>query len=283
MQQKINLFAPCTYPITYSLGDFDEKFKIKKVDFIADIHSAEKVWENTAKKELFQYVETGGTITVNLIYDARQATTVKLWEIGTTIQANKETYEAMKAEYISLQQVFTQEKSSLEKKYQNLIAMKSRYEKDVQYWNSQWGAPDEEYQKLEAQRAEINRLVDELNRSQTTLNKKAGELNTLAANINGLIDKLNLNVAKYNTTSRSNGEEFEEGEYVRDAQGERINVYEFGSEVKLTRLLTHELWHALGMQHVEDPEAVMYRLNQDTNSSLREADITELKKVCRLK
>lgn len=63
--------------------------------------------------------------------------------------------------------------------------------------------------------------------------------------MNQLIVILNLNVNQFNTVSHSNGEEFEEGEYVRDISGERINIYEFDGEKKLIRVLTHELGHAL--------------------------------------
>lgn len=283
IKQRINLLAPCTYPITYSVGGFDEKFQIKKEEFVAHIHSAEKAWEDQAKKELFQYVESGGTLQMNLFYDNRQETTNKLGEIGDVIKDQKGSYEALKVEYADLSKEYTRERAAFEKDTQTLINMRNQYESDVQYWRDHGGAPEDEYRDLEETRATINRLVTQVNQAQSQLNKKAKDLNTLAININELIDILNLSVAKYNTTSRTNGEEFEEGEYIRDAEWARINVYEFSSEGKLTRLLTHELGHALGIGHVEDPEAIMYRLNQDTNKELAQTDIAELISVCRLK
>ena len=91
-KQQFNLLKPCSFPITYSIGNFDERFNINKTKFLSDINRAEKIWETEAKKELFQYVETGGTLTVNLTYDERQATTDKLREIGIVISNNKESY-----------------------------------------------------------------------------------------------------------------------------------------------------------------------------------------------
>lgn len=77
------------------------------------------------------------------------------------------------------------------------------------------------------------------------LNNQADMINSVARAINQLISELNLNVKKYNTTSGTNGEEFDEGEYVRDGAGERINIYQFANDTKLIRVLTHELGHAL--------------------------------------
>ena len=281
-KQQFNLFKPCSFPITYSIGNFDEKFSINKTKFLSDINRAEKIWETEAHKELFQYIETGGTLTVNLTYDERQATTDKLREIGIVISNNKESYNALEAKYNALTTAYEQQKEKFERDAQYLERIKNEYEKEVTHWNNQWGAPKDEYKKLQEKRAQVNALVAHLNKSWETLNNQADMINSLAVAINQLISELNLNVKKYNTTSGENGEEFDEGEYVRDTSGERINIYQFSNDTKLIRVLTHEFGHALWLIHVDDPRAIMYRLNQDESETLTEADITELTKICRL-
>lgn len=247
------------------------------------MNRAEKIWETEAQKELFRYVETGGTLTINLTYDERQATTDKLREIGIVISNNKESYNTLVAKYSALTATYEQQKKKFLKDTQYLEIIKDEFEKEVAYWNNKWGAPKDEYEKLQEKRTQVNALVTALNKSWVALNNQADMINSVARAINQLISELNLNVKKYNTTSGTNGEEFDEGEYVRDGAGERINIYQFANDTKLIRVLTHELGHALWLQHVEDNKAIMYRLNQDEGEALTEADITELTKICRLK
>ena len=83
--------SPCTTPMGYKLGTFDARFSLSKEDFLAITKDAIKTWENAAGKSLFVYDERG-TLTLNLIYDERQARTIDLGylalEIENTKQAN---------------------------------------------------------------------------------------------------------------------------------------------------------------------------------------------------
>lgn len=51
---------------------------------------------------------------------------------------------------------------------------------------------------------------------------------------------------------------------------------------ELRKVLAHEMGHALGLEHVEDPGAVMYYLMEGavSNVALHDSDIAEYKAVC---
>jgi hypothetical protein len=281
IRTAVHQHFPCTIPLTYSLGTFDTRFGLSREAFLGHIASAEKSWEDIAGKELFRYVETGGDLTVNLVYDERQATTNKLQEIGGQIDGKKDTYESLKADYDRLSEKLRQQRATYNAKLGEFQAMQREYEKEVARWNKRGGAPEKEYAQLEQQRAELNTRVTALNNALAQLNKTVTDVNALGTRINALIEELNLNVEKYNTTRSAQGEEFSEGEYVFDPAGKRINIYEFGSVLRLSRVLIHELGHALQMDHVDDSEAIMYRLNAGKSETPTEADKTELMRACK--
>lgn len=275
-------FFPCSRPITYSVGSLDKRFNLSQKNLVSALNQAENIWEKAINKDLFEETSSG-TLVVNLVYDYRQEATQKLQKLGITIEDTQGSYDALKKKYTGLLDSYNKQNAELDSMIKILDAQKKDYDRQVAYWNQKGGAPEKEFNLLEAQRQELNDAVQKINQAQNNLNALVDDINATVNVLNQLAYELNLTVDKYNTIGGSRGAEFQEGEYKSDLKGTEINIYQFDNQASLVRVLAHELGHALGLDHLDNPKAIMYRLNEGRNDKLTSDDIAELKKVCRIK
>ncbi|KKP93467.1 MAG: Peptidase M10A and M12B matrixin and adamalysin [Parcubacteria group bacterium GW2011_GWA1_36_12] len=275
----LNRFRPCQRPITYSIERIDPQFGITKEELLNSMGRAEKIWESSINKPLFDYSPTGD-LKISLIYDYRQKATDELHKLGIVISDDRASYDTVKAKYDSLVVLYDKEKARLATLVDTYNRDKDSFEKDVKYWNGRGGAPKSEYDDLQQRRSDLNNQVTIINQVQDSLNNLGDTINSTAIILNKLITELNLQVNAYNTVGASTGKEFNEGEYISSASGISINIYQFDSENKLLRVLAHELGHALGLGHLDNPKAIMYYLNEGMNEKLTSDDLRALKGKC---
>lgn len=273
-------YYPCKTEITYSIGQFDTEFGISKKDFIKNMLMAENVWEEPANKQLFKYVEKGGAVTVNLIYDYRQGMTEKLRTLDLNIDNTQASYNSIKARYNAVRTEYANKKKSFDQIWNQYEKDRATLEKKVAGLNAQGGAKGEEYNKIIAESEALNVRSAEITKLQDSLNKQVDTINTLVVLLNKTAKTLNISVTKFNEIGEENGQEFDEALYIEEAGGNRIDVFQFNDNDKLIRVLAHELGHALGLEHNENPKAIMYRLNKNTNLTLVEDDLNALKLRC---
>ena len=103
------------------------------------------------------------------------------------------------------------------------------------------------------------------------------EMNNALASYYALKAQVDADVA---TASALPQGDIQEGRYVADEQGIRIYIYGFQKKVELKRALIHEFGHALGLNHVPNPDSIMYPSNASGNLALTHEDLAEMVRAC---
>jgi hypothetical protein len=268
--------SQCNVPVTYDIGELDERFGLSREEARAAISDAESLWEDATGENLFTYAPEAA-FKVNFIYDARQEQTDEEGEIRTILNSKEEVSVHIRAEYERLLKEYEELKESYEDRVSAYEASLGAYNDEVESWNEKGGAPESVYQDLERTKERLSEEGKELNGLARELNKLVASINNLGEAGNRAVSDYNRNVEWYNNLF--GGErEFTQGDY----QGDRINIYQFGDQDELRRVLAHELGHALSLDHVESEHSIMYYLMEGglADFSLSDDDVSEFRRVC---
>jgi len=274
----------CSKPIAYTLGTFNTDFGVSEKYFLEALFEAEAIWENPYGKDLFVY-KVGdiarSTVKVNLIYDYRQQATSRLKQVDGVIDDSRSSYDTLKAEFKSRKEEFEKEKSAFASLAASFEKRNDEYQRQVSAWNTQGGAPKNDYNRLQTEQKALQVESRQLQIKQSALNDLLDEINAMVVKLNRTASALNITVDSYNAISKSRGESFEGGIYHTDGVIKEIDIYEFSDKNKLVRVLAHELGHALGLDHLDYSEAIMYELNVGKKLVATPADLEALKILCR--
>ncbi len=245
-------YFPCDHPILYKLEPVDARFNISQDQFAQDVQQAVDIWDSGENKELF-VEDPNAKLTISLVFDQRQQLTNQINNLDTQLQNEKNTLSPAMQSYKNQVHDFQQKMQTLNEQ--------------IDYWNSRGGAPADEYQKLTQQQTELQQESGKLNQLAKTLNQSTDVYNSDVTQLNQTVDSLD-------TTLQAKPEE---GLY--NPQDNTIVIYFNNGSNELIHTLAHELGHSLGMQHVQDNNAIMY---YRTNNSISPTpdDIAELQRVC---
>lgn len=268
---------PCVSSIPYTLGSFDTRFAISKSYFIQKLEESSSVWNTAVHKNLFVYDPAGnkGDLVVNLVYDARQQRTDSNKLIIAEINNTKEVALVLEKEYEAMKLVFTKLKDGYAQGIDAFNTRQKIYNDTVTSWNEKGGAPAKEYDALMAEKATLEQISNDLTNQRQTLDTMLIAINDKIAKHNDLVLFANEKVALLNNNEDT---KFMEGMY--SPMNNSITIYQFTDDIKLYRVLAHEFGHALGINHTQDPESIMYAVNSATSTYLTQEDLQAVQDIC---
>ncbi len=267
---------PCSTPLTYTVGEMDPSFGISREEFVQALAEGSEVWNKAAGKQVLAYDPTDtNAIPVHLVYDERQENI----RLGEHLDNEKASLDARRAEIERLDTIYTNAQGVYEKARSAYESAATSYQAEVARVNKSGGASPKEYERLQAQQAQLKRDQEKLNALADSLNTAGKDLQQKVSELNESVKQVNSVVSFFNAGANK---DFDAGKYVRTATSTKITIYSYSSKEELIFELAHEFGHALGMEHNDNQESIMFAYAKAEELSVSVEDLASLRSVCAL-
>jgi hypothetical protein len=245
--------SSCDKPLHFKIDHVDTKFGISREEFKKAAVSSADLWSKASGRALF-ISDEGGPLSVNLVYDERQAQLSRIQRLEGNLEKNQGRVEKEGADY--------------EARVADFEKRLAKFNSEVDHYNNQGGAPATEFERLSKEQQILNSEAAKLNDEAKKLNKQANDFNAQVKDLNSEISSFN----------QSLHDKPEGGIY--DGSQNRIEIYLAADSAELSRILAHEFGHALGIGHVSSENSIMFPLSISANK-LSADDLAALREVCK--
>lgn len=273
--------TPCSDPLTFRVGEIDERFSITREDLIGLMEDVVEVWSEAADTTVVMYDENGD-IAVNLVYAEVQQLSDREKQHRDRLEHDEFSIAVLENEYQRMNRQYEADVARYEEDSRNLQLRIDQMNEWVIKKNNEGGFNEQDLDHYENRKQEIDRIKRELAQRENMLEQKADELNEKIDFLNEKIERKNKLVDDYNRMF-TGVRKFTQGAYEWTSDSRSINIFHFIDKAELRLVLAHEMGHALGINHVQNPRSVMYELmggQPRPGIELTEEDINALRNIC---
>ncbi len=277
-----NTASPCNKPLTYRLGDIDSRFNITQRELRKIMEEVEQLWESTVNKDLIE-LSPNGKVALNLIYSEEQKRTDAEQQFSNRITAKEQQVSVKERQYERLSERYKKAEKEVRQTLDKYNSKISTYNKLAKEWDGR-EATSTIVAKFKTLEQEISELETSLKRKKQNLSTLRERTNTKTEQLNSLIKEQNNLIEEYNRRF-SKSRRFDQGRYVKRGDNQAINIYQYGNRAQLKTVLAHEVGHALGLGHVDNPKSIMHNMMAEQNMAnlqLTQEDISALKIQCNM-
>ena len=93
-----SILTNCSEPITWTVGNIDQRFDINPSDLKSMMSDVEKLWSDAVNQTLIQYSDSG-EVAINLIYSENQKFTDNEQQLSEQINEMRKEYYSMRMDY----------------------------------------------------------------------------------------------------------------------------------------------------------------------------------------
>ncbi|MDZ7694463.1 MAG: matrixin family metalloprotease [Balneolaceae bacterium] len=244
-------YGACDQPLTYRIEHIDKRYNIDKAKVIEAMRKVNSAWSDAVGKNLLVYRKTG-KVGIHLIYSEEQHEIDSERQLLKRIENEKQRYEEMKKSYQELTSTYNSKLEQYKKNLSEFNELLENYNAKVSSWNAKGGVPKENQQDLKVEKMRLDQLKNNLDQQRQSINELGQKVNRFSERLNSQAEQQNALVYHYN--KRFNKEKkFNQGNYINAGGQKKIYIYQFDDFNNLKMVLAHEVGHALGLDHVDNP------------------------------